>query len=68
MSQNNNKAQLQGTWVQPVQVSQEIVAAGPNEVSTPGTLSGIQVEFRTLSVDNMETGNQEVVRSDAVNF
>ena len=60
-----NKAKLPKSGAQPVQTSPEVVIGTPNEASTIGTQTDGQVEFRPLSVDrSIETGNQEVVRSD----
>ena len=60
-----NKAKLP----QPVQTSREAVIGEPNEVSTIVSQTDGQVEFRPLPVDRgTETGNQEVARSDAVDF
>ena len=57
----------------PVQTGQdqtlELVAGGPNEVSRSGTLSGVQVGIKPLSVARgTETDNQEVAWSDAIDF
>ena len=62
-----NKAKLLKRRVKPVQTSREVVIGESNEVSTIGTQTDGQVEFRPLSVDRgTETCSQEVVRSDTV--
>ena len=64
-----NKAKLWKRGAQPVESSREIVLYERNNVSTIGTQTDGQVEFRSLSVNrSTETGSQKVVRSDALNF